>query len=287
MIIRLQTKQEILEQQIIHTYIIPIGVVIIALFVFYRIFKIIQFYYASKYKKPLYNHLYFRLKKLTPLQLSILKNQYTFFRKLSPKHQTYFEHRVAVFIKEHEFIGKQNLEITDEMKVIIAATSTMLNFGFRNYRIKLLDKILIYPGEFYSKMNDSMHKGEFNPAYRAIIFSWEDVLHGYSIENDNFNLAIHEFVHAIHLDCLNQKELKAAIFINGFSDIVHFLETKPDYKKQLVESKYFRDYAYTNQFEFLSVIIETFIETPEAFKSQFPELYILVKRMLNFNFANY
>lgn len=284
----LQTKQqEELERQLIYEYIIPIGVVLIAIFIVYKLARAFQFFYASRYKKPLFNHVYFKLKKLTPLQLSILKNEYTFYRKLSPKHQIYFEHRVATFLKEITFIGKQELQITEQMKVIIAATSTLLNFGFRNYRIKLLDKILLYPTAFYSKLNENMHKGEFNPSYKAIVLSWEDVLHGYSIDNDNFNVAIHEFVHAMHLDCLNQKGLKAAIFINGFSDIAHFIETNEDYKNRLIESEYFRDYAYTNQFEFLSVIIETFIETPSEFKRQFPELYRLVKRMLNFNFANY
>ena len=284
----LQTKQqEELERQLIYEYIIPIGVVLIAIFIVHKLVRAFQFFYASRFKKPLFNHVYFKLRKLTPLQLSILKNEYTFYRKLSPKHQVYFEHRVATFLKEITFIGKQELQITEQMKVIIAATSTLLNFGFRNYRIKLLDKILLYPTAFYSKLNENMHKGEFNPSYKAIVLSWEDVLHGYSIDNDNFNVAIHEFVHAMHLDCLNQKGLKAAIFINGFSDIAHFIETNEDYKNRLIESEYFRDYAYTNQFEFLSVIIETFIETPGEFKRQFPELYRLVKRMLNFNFANY
>lgn len=283
-----QTKQqEEFEAYLIYKFIIPIGVVLILLFIIYRLQRLFQFLYVSKYRKPVFNHFYFRLKRLTPLQLSILKNQYSFYSKLSPKYQSYFEHRVAVFINQTQFIGKQELKITEEMKIIIAATATMLNFGFRNYKIGLLDKVLLYPEAFFSKLNQNLHKGEFNPSYKAIVLSWEDVLHGYSIENDNFNVAIHEFVHAMHLDCLNQKGLKAAIFINGFSDIAHFLETNPNYKQNVVNSKYFRAYAYTNQFEFLSVVIESFIETPEQFNSQFPELYAMVKRMLNFNFANY
>ena len=58
-------------------------------------------------------------------------------------------------------------------------------------------------------------------------------------------------------------------------------------KTDLVSSKFLRDYAFTNQFEFLSVILETFIESPEQFKSQFPSIYEKVKTMLNFNFPGY
>ncbi|WP_410603855.1 zinc-dependent peptidase, partial [Bacillus sp. SIMBA_008] len=46
--------------------------------------------------------------------------------------------------------------------------------------------------------------------------------------------------------------------------------------------EYFREYAYTNKFEFLAVILEHFFETPEIFKREFPELYLNVKTMINF-----
>ncbi|MGB6269929.1 MAG: zinc-dependent peptidase, partial [Olleya sp.] len=231
--------------------------------------------------------LYFKLKKLNPAQFSILKNEFSFFKKLSPKHQSYFEHRVVKFIDSNQFIGKEDLIITDQMRVLVAATATMLTFGFRKYKIKLLDKVILYPKAFYSNTNQELHKGEFNPGYNAIVFSWEDFLYGYSIENDNYNLAIHEFVHAIHLDNLKERGPKAAIFLNSFADIAAFLDYNKTYKDRLITSEYFRDYAYTNQFEFVSVIIETFIETPNQFKSQFPEIYTKVKQMLNFNFAGY
>jgi len=58
-------------------------------------------------------------------------------------------------------------------------------------------------------------------------------------------------------------------------------------RKDLIASKYFRDYAFTNQFEFFAVIVETFIETPKLFKSQFPNIYNKTKQILNFNFAGY
>jgi Mlc titration factor MtfA (ptsG expression regulator) len=52
-------------------------------------------------------------------------------------------------------------------------------------------------------------------------------------------------------------------------------------------SKYFRKYAFTNQFEFLAVAIENFIETPQDFRSEFPEIYGKVRQMLNFNISGY
>ncbi|NRA91806.1 MAG: hypothetical protein HRU26_03820 [Psychroserpens sp.] len=40
------------------------------------------------------------------------------------------------------------------------------------------------------------------------------------------------------------------------------LDNNEALKLKLVNSSYLRDYAYTNQFEFLAVIIESFIDTP-------------------------
>ena len=155
--------------------------------------------------------------------------------------------------------------------------------------IKTVDRIIIYPAEFYSQTNKTYHKGEFNLGYKALVFSWDDVLHGYHIEDDNLNLAVHEFTHAIHFYYMRVRRFStsAAIFLDAYVELTNMLDKNAKLKSDLVSSKFLRDYAFTNQFEFLSVILETFIESPEQFKSQFPSIYEKVKTMLNFNFRGY
>jgi Mlc titration factor MtfA (ptsG expression regulator) len=58
-------------------------------------------------------------------------------------------------------------------------------------------------------------------------------------------------------------------------------------KNKLITSDYFRKYAFENHYEFIAVLIESFIETPEEFKSEFPKIYNKIKTMLNFNFLHY
>jgi len=53
------------------------------------------------------------------------------------------------------------------------------------------------------------------------------------------------------------------------------------FREQLMQSHYFRIYAFTNQFEFLAVILENYFETPLEFKTRFPDLYEKVGLMLN------
>jgi Mlc titration factor MtfA (ptsG expression regulator) len=152
----------------------------------------IEMVYVLKHKKPLYNHFYLRLKLLNEKQKRILKQQFTFYNKLTKKEQGYFEHRVASFINDKDFIGRDELVISEDIKILISATAVMLTFGFRDFYIGLISKIVVYPNAFYSNTNKAFHKGEFNPKLATLVISWEDFKKGFSNEKDNINLGIHE-----------------------------------------------------------------------------------------------
>lgn len=249
--------------------------------------KMLETAYVMKYMKPWYTHLYFRLRTLSDSEKLILKKHFNFYNKLDPKYKLYFEHRVASFIKDKDFIGRDGCLITDEVKVMISATAVMLTFGFRDYYIGIISKIVIYPKAFFSNTNQALHKGEFNPKLKTLVLSWEDFKIGLDIENDNLNLGIHELTHAIHINSMKERDISSTIFSDSFKELTQLMAEKPELRQKLVTSNYFRKYAFTNQFEFLAVIMETFIETPREFQTYFPEVYSKTKQMLNFNFAGY
>jgi len=225
-----QIQAELEENPLVAKYVITIGIIVILLFI-------------------------------SPNQLSILKNEFSFYKKLSPKHKRYFEHRVVSFIADKNFIGRENLKVTDQMKVLIAATAVMVTFGFRKYKIKVLEQIIIYPEAYYSSLSEAYHKGEFNPRMNALAMSWIDFKEGYKIEDDNLNLGIHEIVHAIHFNSLQKDHISAILFKNTYLDLTDFLQKKPKVRAKIIETKYFREYAFTDQFEFLSVLIEILLKT--------------------------
>ena len=122
--------------------------------------------------------------------------------------------------------------------------------------------------------------------FKAIVLSWEDVKKGIEIKDDNLNLAIHEFTHALNIHGLKSSDNGATIFHDTYLEIIKYTE-QPKIKKKLASSTFFREYSKTNRFEFFAVILEHFFESPESFKEQFPDLYLKVKKMLNFNYAGY
>ncbi|WP_299520002.1 zinc-dependent peptidase [Winogradskyella sp.] len=261
-----------------------VGMATIVMSRFYVFFEQL---YASKYKKPFFLNLLIFKKELPKKQLIILEKEFSFYNKLNKKEKQIFRHRLAVFIKRKEFIGREGLVVADEMKTLISATAVMLTFGFRNYKIDLIDKVIIYPKAYYSKLNNTYHKGETNPQLKAIVFSWDNFEEGYHIGDDNLNLGIHEFGHAIHLNAFSSSDISSLIFKKGFQNLVDYLQNHQGVREDLIASKYFRAYAYTNQYEFFAVLLENFIETPYQFKASFPELYYYMQQMLNFKFAGY
>jgi len=277
----------IIQDSSVNNTIIAIFLIALLVMILYFGFKMIEMSYVMRYRKPLYNHIYLKLKKLNPKQQEILQTNFNFYVRLNHKQKKHFEHRVACFIEDKTFIGRGGLEINDEIIVLISATAIMLTFGFRDFYIGLIDKIFVYPKAFYSQTNDDYHKGEFNPKLKALVLSWEDFKHGYQIGDDNLNLGIHEFAHAIHLNSIKERDVSSTIFKDSFKELATLLSNNKPLRDKLVESRYFREYAYENQFEFLAVLIEYFFETPLEFKNQFPNIYNKVKRMLNFNYAKY
>jgi len=277
----------ILQSSSLDNTIITVFLIALFIMIFYFGFRMFEMAYVIRNKKPLYNHVYFRLKRLNPNQQSILRNGFNFYNKLTKKQRRYFEHRVACFIEDKTFIGRDRLAINDEIRVLISATAVMLTFGFRDYFIGLIDKIFVYPKPFYSTTNDDYHKGEFNPKLKSLVFSWQDFEQGYNIGDDNLNLGIHEFAHAIHLNSIKERDVSATIFKDTFRELTELLSNSKPMRDELITSRYFREYAYTNQFEFLAVLVEYFFETPIEFKSKFPSIYNKVKQMLNFSYAKY
>ena len=269
--------------------LIMLAILLIALvfLVFYAIVNMIDMAYVIYAKRPLYRFLIPPFSKLSKPHLKVLETQFPFYSKLSHKNKRVFQHRLAKFIKRKNIVGRDGLIVNDDMIVLISATSIMLTLGFRDYTLRGVKHIIVYPSIFYSNINESHHKGEYNPKLETLVFSWEHFLEGYDVTNDNLNLGIHEFAHAIHLNSLKNKDVSATIFVDGFSKLTAMLSDNKSLKNRLISSEYFRDYAFTNQFEFIAVLIENFIETQQEFKSQFPSIYVSIKQMLNFNFKGY
>jgi len=212
-------------------------------------------------------------------QQEILRANYTFYTNLSDKNRRVFEHRVVKFVQQHRFIGKGGLQVTSKMELLIAGTAIMLSFGYSDYLYDLFTTIIIYPKDYYSTITHQHHKGETNPRFGVLVFSWEDFKAGLAIENDNLHLGLHEFTHALHFSYKHTRSRQGVRFLSNFDKILAYL-TRASVQKKLIESGYIRSYAFENQYEFLAVLVEHFFETPEKFKREHPTIFGLMLQLL-------
>lgn len=248
--------------------------------------KTLEFLYVMVFKKPLYVHFYFKTHRLSKKETTFLVENFPFYNKLSKKQQRFFQHRLVEFIEDKDFEGRDEMKITREVKLLISATAVMLTFGMRNFYLGILQKVIVYPGAFYSNTSGREHKGEFNPLMKVLVLSWEDFQQGFADEKDNLNLGIHEFTHVLQMNSKKFRSVGASIFLDANRKLEDLLKEK-EMRQKLLDSYYFRNYAYTNQFEFLAVLVEYFIESPHEFRDKFPKFYFKIREMLNFNFAGY
>ncbi len=244
--------------------------------------NIIESIYIYLFDKPIFVHLYFVKKKLSQQKKAFLVNNITFYNKLDESYKAYYEHRIARFLRTYDFIERDGFKLTSDAKVLLASSYVKLTFGMRRYLTNTFNKIIIYPEAYYSLITKQYHKGEYNPALKLILFSWEDFLLGDMITNDNINLGIHEFTHALTFHGSKSKDASARIFYRSFNSLTAFLNHN-DYIEEIKASNYFRAYGFTNKVEFVAVIMEHFFESPNDLKKQFPELFTKVATMLNYN----
>lgn len=262
-------------ERIVYTFIVLFAVFAVAWGFAVRL----EYVYGRIFGRPLFLYMYFKPKKLSASDLSLLRHYSDFYRRLSVRKRRYFEHRLAFFLARYTFHGRSEFVVTREMQISIGSIYVMMTFGLRTYLTNVFDRILVYEKAYESNITGQTHKGEFNPMARCIVFSWEDFLKGHATD-DNMHLGIHEFAHALHFHVSRSGDLSATLFRRQFNLIMKEVNHPPN-KAALVNSGYFRDYAFTNPYEFLAVIMEHYFETPAEFKTKFPQLYQRVSRMLN------
>ena len=212
-----------------------------------------------------------------PLFVEILKRYFAHYRNLSEADKRKFEQRVTTFIYGKEFIARGGYDgVSNEMRVLVAASAVQLTFGLPNIYLRHFRRILIYPDNYYSNITKQYHKGEVNPAYGIIVLSWKNFVEGYLDSTNAINLGLHEMAHALRLENIirnDEYQFFDPDLLDQFDDWARTVCSNN-------EVQFFRSYACTTVHEFFSVAVENFFERPQEFKQTLPELYTILSTLL-------
>jgi MtfA peptidase len=197
---------------------------------------------------------------------------------------------LRIFAAEKLWVGCGGLDVTDEMRLTIAALACLLVLEIRpTYHYDRIKSVLLYPGSYRWPRSQRMGGVEVfgSPAVAGeawprspIVLSWQAVLDGVRDPHDGHNVVFHEFAH--HLDD-----------IEGGVDGTPPLENRQQYRiwDKVLEREYrrlvkaartgapslFDYYGATNEGEFFAVATECFFECGKAMHDEHPELYEILR----------
>src|SRR5438094_10319919 len=143
--------------------------------------------------------------------LKIIKRNVAFFPRLSANDQAELLDHIQVFLAEKNFEGCAGQEITDEVRVTIAAQACLLLLHRKTDYFPRLLTILIYPSQYVAEEKRQIHEhvweegktvrlGETGRQLGAVVFAWDAVKSGATDSADGKNVVIHEFAHQLDFE---------------------------------------------------------------------------------------
>lgn len=195
--------------------------------------------------------------------------QINFYRDLNPVDQREFLERIQWFIANKDFQGMEGLQMTNEIRTIVAASAIQITFRLPLWKFPSFQTFRIHPESFYSRMLRKYLKGGAGHTGQ-VWFSLKDYREGFADPDNGINLGLHEMAHALVVEMQNGKLDHE--FTHAFERIEALAKDRiPKIKNK--QFTYLRAYAGTNDMEFIAVTTEYFFEQPDKLRAADPELY--------------
>jgi Mlc titration factor MtfA (ptsG expression regulator) len=225
-------------------------------------------------------------KPLPPAWLEILRDNVPYAAKLSEEDQSELHGLMQVFLDEKHFEGCGGLEITDEIRVTIAAQACVLLLHRHTDFYPKLESILVYPHAYVARgvrPEDEKVMTEGPQArlgeswgHGSVVLSWDDVRRGASDIRDGHNVVFHEFAHQLDQESgvgpgapvLPKRSMYLAWARVLGQEYQSLLDDLDHHRRTLIDP-----YGATNPAEFFAVVSELFFEKPMQLRRQHPELY--------------
>ncbi len=209
--------------------------------------------------------------------VSILDKHFPYFVSLNRPQQIKFLQRLDEFIKTKTF-KIHDRKGFKEMPVLISATAIQLSFGLEQYLLPQFEFVHIYPEEFIRRGSIDFLKG--NVSGQSINISWKHFLEDYQYPTDGQNVGLHEMAHAYYYQSFITKENRDKGFVSAFprynntANKIFELEKSPGHDL-------YPEYALRNFQEFWAETIEIFFEKPGDLNNVYPDLYSILRDLLN------
>jgi Mlc titration factor MtfA (ptsG expression regulator) len=216
----------------------------------------------------------------------ILRHRVPYFRRLPADLQLQLKKHIQVFLAEKTFVGCAGVEITDEIRVTIAAQACLLVLRRDGDLYPALRRILVYPGAFAVERDQTDAIGLVSRERRElageswgdgqVILSWRDTVHGARDTGDGYNVVIHEFAHQLDQEkgyANGAPALGSAGRHANWAEVFNGEYERLQRQALVDEDALFDHYGATDPAEFFAVASEVFFERAQDLAELHPRLY--------------
>jgi Mlc titration factor MtfA (ptsG expression regulator) len=211
---------------------------------------------------------YFKL--LSPTELQTLQG-FKYYHSLLPQHQVKFEKRVRHFLVNKTFVAEDSNEVTEEMKIMIAAACVQLTFGHRPFYLSHFKNISVYQWQPISLEEIKKKK--------VLLISWSEFQEGYLSPTDGYNPGMKVLAMALLLE-ERLRENSDKLF--GDYAYRNWQAKSRALGERFIQTGLtpFRNYSEVDKADFFAVSVVYFFENPIDFHQRFPDLFKAMKKLL-------
>lgn len=223
---------------------------------------------------------------------AIIERNVPFFRRLSASDQTELLGHIRVFLAEKRFEGCAGLEVTDEIRVTIAAQACLLLLRRKTNYFPHLLTVLVYPSTYLVDEKRPLEGpvweegtmgrlGETGRIMGSLVLAWDAAKSGAADSSDGKNVVLHEFAH--QLDFENGSADGAPAFASREQQLSWGGVMRTEFASLRAADDtgiptLLDTYGAVNPAEFFAVSTEAFFERPCALRAHHPKLYAELQR---------
>jgi Mlc titration factor MtfA (ptsG expression regulator) len=216
----------------------------------------------------------------------ILAQRVRFYQFLGEDDRRELKSYVRWFIASKPFEGCEGLEITDEIRVTVAAQACLLLLHRETPCYERLRLIRIYPGDQFAVSSKQNMAGECW-GQGIILLAWDAARMGAADPFDGDNLVLHEFAHQLDYEDgasdgtpFLSRGMRSAEAAGAYASWARMLSSEyEDFraKIELGNKTVMDSYGATDPAEFFAVATECFFEKSVAVRKKHPALYAALK----------
>lgn len=192
------------------------------------------------------------------------------------------------FLADKRFFGAHDFDVTDYMRVAVAAQACRLALRLGYEYLRACRTIILYPEGFVAERESVDEDGILHTGYEeldgeamyggAVVLAWEEACPWRSEDDDVFagNVVLHEFAHKLDELTGDHNGLPplrrgmsvrtwSAAFSSAYEDLCATVDAQ--------EETPIDEYAAADPAEFFAVAVETFFLAPGVLSWAYPEVY--------------